>query len=49
MVRTGLTLILYFRMVAHKAACHTLSKTLLKPIRHDTDSAGVGDTFNAEF
>ena len=26
MVRTGFALILYFRMVAHKAACYTLSK-----------------------
>ena len=26
MVRTRFALILYFRMVAHKAACHTLSK-----------------------
>ena len=26
MVRTGFALILYFCMVAHKAACHTVSK-----------------------
>ena len=26
MVRTRFALILYFHMVAHKAACHTLSK-----------------------
>ena len=30
MVRTRFALILYFRMVAHKAACHTLSKAFLK-------------------
>ena len=29
MVRTRFALILYFRMVAHKAACHTLSKAFL--------------------
>ena len=30
MVRTRFALIMYFRMVAHKAACHTLSKSFLK-------------------
>ena len=30
MVRTRFALILYFRMVAHKAACHTLSKTFFE-------------------
>ena len=30
MVRTRFALILYFRMVAHKAACHTLPKAFLK-------------------
>ena len=30
MVRTRFALILYFRMVAHKAACHSLSKAFLK-------------------
>ena len=30
MVRTRFALILYFRMVAHKAACHTLSKAFFK-------------------
>ena len=30
MVRTRFALILYFRMEAHKAACHTLSKAFLK-------------------
>ena len=30
MVRTRFALILYFRTVAHKAACHTLSKAFLK-------------------
>ena len=33
MVRTRLALILYFRMVAHKAACHTLSKAFLKSMK----------------
>ena len=30
MVQTRLALILYFRMVAHKAACHTLSKAIFE-------------------
>ena len=30
MVRTRIALILYFRMVAHKAACHTLSKAFFE-------------------
>ena len=30
MVRTKFALILYFRMVAHKAACHTLSKAFFE-------------------
>ena len=30
MVRTRFALILYFRMVANKAVCHTLSKAFLK-------------------
>ena len=30
MVRTRFALILYFRMVANKAACHTLSKAFFK-------------------
>ena len=30
MVRTRFALILYFRIVAHKAACHTLSKAFFK-------------------
>ena len=30
MVRTRFALILYFRMVAHKAACHTLSKAFFQ-------------------
>ena len=32
MVRIRFELILYFRMVAHKAACHTLSKAFLKSV-----------------
>ena len=49
MVRTRFALILYFRMVAHKAACHTLSKAFLKSMKHGTDSAGVGGTFHTGF
>ena len=30
MVQTRFALILYFRMVAHKAACHTLSKAFFE-------------------
>ena len=30
MVRTRFSLIFYFRMVAHKAACHTLSKAFFE-------------------
>ena len=30
MVRTRFALILYFRMVAHKAACHSLSKAFFE-------------------
>ena len=33
MVRTRPARILYFRTVAHKAACHTPSKALLKPMK----------------
>ena len=33
MVRTRFALILYFRRVAHKAACHTLSKAFLKSMK----------------
>ena len=33
MVRTRFALILYFPMVAHKAACHTLSKAFLKSMK----------------
>ena len=32
-VRTKFALILYFRMVAHKAACDTLSKAFLKSLK----------------
>ena len=49
MVRTRFALILYFRMVAHKAACHTLSKAFLKSMKTRTDSAGVGGTFHTGF
>ena len=50
MVRTRFALILYFRVVAHKAACHTLSKAFLKnQCRHGTDSADVGGTFHTGF
>ena len=33
LVRTRFALILYFCMVAHKAACHTLSKAFLKSMK----------------
>ena len=33
MVRTRFALIIYYRMVAHKAACHTPSKTFLKSMK----------------
>ena len=33
MARTRFALILYFRMVAHKAACHTLSNAFLKSMK----------------
>ena len=49
MARTRFALILYFRMVAHKAACHTLSKAFLNQRRHGTDSADVGGTFHTGF
>ena len=32
-MRTRFALILYYRMVAHKAACHTLSKAFLKSMK----------------
>ena len=32
-MRTRFALILYFRMVAHKAACHTLSKAFLESMK----------------
>ena len=32
-VSSPVTLILYFRMVAHKPACHTLSKAFLKSVK----------------
>ena len=33
MVRTRFALLLYFRMVAHKATCYTLSKAFLKSVK----------------
>ena len=33
MVRTRFALIMFFCMVAHKAACHTLSKAFLKSVK----------------
>ena len=41
MVRTRFALILYFRMVAHKAACHTLSKAFLKSMKTMADVGGI--------
>ena len=35
MVRKRFALILHLRMVAHKAACHTLSKAFLKSVKTD--------------
>ena len=49
MVRTRFALTLFLRMVAHKAACNTLSKAFLKSIRNGTDSADVGGTFHTGF
>ena len=36
MVSTRLSLILYFRRVAHKAACHTLQQLSLQLIQDDS-------------
>ena len=49
MVGTRFALILYFSMMAHKAACHSLSKAFLKSVKHGTDSADVGCTFHTGF
>ena len=49
MVRTRFALILYFRMVAHKAACHTLSNAFGNQSKHGTDSGDVGGTFHTGF
>ena len=47
MVRTKFALILYFRMMVQKAACHTLSKFFfLNQYGHATDSADFGGTFH---
>ena len=46
MVRTRFALILYFRMVARKAACQRLFSNHL---RYGTDSADVGGTFHTGF
>ena len=48
MVRTSFARILYFRITAHKAACHTLSKVLLMN-ENMVQFADVGDTFHIEF
>ena len=44
-------LILFLRMVAHKAACHvtTLSKAFLKSLKTWYRSADVGGTFHTGF
>ena len=44
MVRTRFASILYFRMVAHKDACHILSKAFLK-----SDFVDVEGTFRTGF
>ena len=41
MVRTRFALILYFRMVAHKAACHTLSSAFLKSMNETPRSVQI--------
>ena len=46
MVQTSFALILYFRIAAHKTACHTLSKVFLNQRKHGTCSADVGGTFH---
>ena len=40
-MQTRFALILYFHMVVHKLACHTLSNVFLNQRRHGTDSADV--------
>ena len=41
MAGTRFALILYFRMVVHKAACHTLSNACLKFMKTWSDCADV--------
>ena len=48
-MRTRFALILDFRMVANKAACHTLSKAFLNQGRHNTEYADVRGTFHTGF
>ena len=48
-MRTRFALIVYFRMMAHKAACHTLSKVFFKLMKNGTDFADVGGTFHTGF
>ena len=47
-MRTRFALILYFRVVAHKAACHILSKACFNQYRHGTVSADVEGTFHTK-
>ena len=41
-------LMLYFFMVAHKAACQTLSKAFLKSMKHGRGLAPAGDISHIE-
>ena len=51
MMQTRFALILFFSMVAHKAACDapTLSKAFLKSVKTWYSSADVGGTFHTGF
>ena len=49
MTRVRLALMLYFFMVAHKAACQTLSKASWSLGRHGRGLAGVGDVSHKGF
>ena len=44
MVQTRFALMLFFSMVAHKAACHAPTLSLALLVQQD-----VGDTFHTEF
>ena len=44
----SLVLMLYFLMIAHKAACKILSKAFLKSMKHGRGVAGAGDISHRE-